>query len=167
MRRTTLPLALLLLTTPARADGPQVNDPSGDALLAAYDLTAVHLSADAEAQRIALTFADADPAAGGRFVVTMATPACDAVTLAWDTASSSAYLSGCLPRQRGWHAAPAWSGDTLTFAVPRSAMPPWWAPGTRVGDVTVTAGPYQDVVVGALYPAADTASGDAAYVLGT
>ena len=167
MRTTTLALALLLVAAPARAAEPQVTDPSGDAAVAAFDLLSVRLSADAGTQRVALAFAGADPAQPGKYELTMATPACDTVVLRWDSVEDAATLTGCLPRQRRRYAVPTWSGDTLTFEVPRAQMPTWWAPGTRVTSFGVRVGPYVDVVVGALTPPADLGSGDGAYVLGS
>jgi hypothetical protein len=169
MRTPALALAALLLLAPSASAAPAtIADPKGDALLASFDLVSVRFSADVSAQRIALTFADADPSSSGRFAVTTATPSCDAVTMEWTTGADSLYLAGCAPRQRAWFAPPVWTGNTLTMSVPRRAMPSWWRPGTTVHDLSVTVGPSVDVLMaGALQPPSDDASGDGTYVLGT
>jgi len=178
MRRTaTAALAVLLLALPARAAGPQVTDPRGDAnytgtgtvtdpaSLAAYDIVSVRWYAAAGVQRATLTVADADPAQPARYVLHAATPACDTVTLEWSTGDDTAVLRACKPRQVRWLAPPVWSGDALTFAVP--VLPSWFAAGTSLHGLAADAAPVTDLVVGELYPPADTAASDATYVLGS
>jgi hypothetical protein len=175
MRRLVVVAALLLSASPARAAGPQVTDPAGDAngagvvapaaSLAAFDVTAVRWWADAAAQRVSVTFSG-DHVDPGRYVLSWSTPTCASSTLEWTTGATSAYLAGCLPRQRRWPAAPSWSGRTLTFSIPRGDLPSWLAEGTTIRALGATAGPVVDVVVGELQPVADTASADVPYVVG-
>ncbi|HVF03287.1 MAG TPA: hypothetical protein VNA20_00465 [Frankiaceae bacterium] len=171
-------VALLLAVPPAgpaAAAAPQVTDPAGDAnaagvagtpaSLAAYDLTAVRWYAADDAQHVAVTFADGTRA-DARYVVRFGTPRCDTGAIEWRTGWPTAYVEVC--GERAWPAAPSRAaGRTVTFTVPFGELPPSMAPGTALGGLGATAGPYADVVVGALYPAADTAASQARYVVGS
>ncbi|HEU0132862.1 MAG TPA: hypothetical protein VFQ85_17920 [Mycobacteriales bacterium] len=177
MRRTVPALlAVLALAAPARAAAPQVTDPAGDAnftgtgvatapaSLDTLDIRLVRWWADTAAQHASLALAAPDPAAPARYVLRLATPAC-AVTLTWETAWDTAYLAGCGDAR--WYAPPSWSGGTLTFTLPRTALPSWLAAGTTVHGLGATAAPVAGYVVGELYPPADDAAGTAKYVVGS
>lgn len=178
MRRTVPALlAVLALAAPARATGPQVTDPAGDAnftgtgtvtapaSVETLDIRSVRWWADTAAQRVSLALTASDPAAPARYVLRLATPACDGVTLTWETAWDTAYLSGC--GDAAWYAPPRWSGATLTFALPRTELPAWLAAGTTLHGLGASTAPVRDFVVGELYPPADDAAGTAKYVVGS
>jgi hypothetical protein len=176
MRRLALCAVLLLSASPASAAGPQVTDPAGDAngagvvapaSLAAFDITAVRWWADGAAQRVSVTFTQPDVAQSGHFRLDWATPACAENHLEWSTGAATSYLAGCKPRQRRWPAAPVWQGRTLTFSIPRDALPSWLAAGTTLRKLSATAAHETDVVVGAAYPVVDTAAADVPYAVGS
>lgn len=173
----SLVVALLLavpVAAPAAAAAPQVTDPAGDAnaagvtgtpaSLAAYDLTAVRWYAAGGAQRVAVTFADGTRA-DTRYVVRFATPGCASGAVEWRTGWATAYVSVC--SERAWPAAPEVAGRTVTFTIPFGDLPAAMAPGTTLSGLGADAGPHADVVVGALYPGADTATSAARYVVGS
>ena len=181
MRRTALAaLALLALAAPAHgAPAPQVTDPAGDANFtgtgvptapasyATLDITSVRWWADAGAQHASLALADSDRAAPAKYVLRVAPPSCATTTLAWQPEWDVALLTGCKPRHQRRYAPPRWSGDTLTFTLPRSGLPSWLAPGTTVHGLGATTAPVQEYVVGQLHPPVDDASGETRYVVGS
>lgn len=182
MRRTVAAIALLLLSAPAQAAGPQITDPAGDAnfsgrelgtapaSFAAFDIRSVRWHADRRFQYVDVAVTGHDPQARTR-VSLYAYPyddtTCGGALLTWTTGDAAAHLAGCKPRHQRAYAAPVWSGNTLRFAIPRAALPPWFAPGFVVEHFAAYLGPYADFVVGAAYPAADGALADAHYVVGT
>ena len=182
MRRTVAAIALLLVSAPANAAGPQITDPAGDAnfsgreavtapaSFAAFDIRSVRWHADRRFQYVDMTVAGHDPQARTR-VHLHAYPSddttCGGVRLSWTTGDRTAAMEGCKPRHVRAYAAPVWSGNTLRFAIPRAALPPWFAAGAVVEHFAAYLGPYVDFVAGAAYPAADGALADAHYVVGT
>ena len=177
MRRLALGAVVLIAAVmPAHAAGPQVTDPTGDAngaevvapapaSMPAFDITSVRWFADASAQRVAITFADAPGV--GRFELTWSTPSCATQSLRYYTGSDFSYQEGCKPRHQRWHKPPVVSGRTMTFTIPRSSFSSWFAAGTTLSKLGATAAAVVEARTVALQPDMDSAYADVKYVVGT
>jgi hypothetical protein len=188
MRRTNIGLAAAALATtaaviavPVQATTARtsISDPTGDAngldarfygtpgptdtqndatSNPALDVTSAAVVRD-KTDAVVVRMLAANPALGQTVTVTMVTPGCDHVQVVWVSGDDGTMLAGCHGTQRDYSGTARYAGNTLTFALP-SPLPRWLPAGTKVTRIDVeTQGYDQLVMVGALTPPADYASG--------
>lgn len=135
--------------------GPVPKDTQADAAsIAALDVTAASLVDD----KVVVQMLKADPTMGQLVIVTLATPKCDHVQIEWQSTYDGIMVAGCHGTQRAYADGPRYNGNNLTFTLP-SPLPRWLPAGTTVSRIDVQTQGYVDVVLGALTPPVDYASG--------
>lgn len=128
---------------------------------AALDVTSASLvrGADGKADEVVVRMLTADPTLAQQVTVKLATPKCDKVQIMWVSAGDGTMLAGCHGTQRDYSGTARYAGNNLVFTLP-SPLPRWLPAGTAVTRIDVeTQGYDQLLMVGALTPPADYASG--------
>lgn len=135
--------------------GPVPKDTeAGPVSVPALDITGANLVGD----KVVVQLLTADPSMAQLVIVTLATPKCDHVQIEWQSSYDGIMVSGCHGTQRAYADGPRYSGNNLTFTLP-SPLPRWLPAGTKVSRLDVQTQGYVDVVLGALTPPIDFASG--------
>ncbi|MBV9096757.1 MAG: hypothetical protein JO079_01755 [Frankiaceae bacterium] len=189
MRRTNIGVAAAAVATiaavaaapvQATASRTSITDPSGDAngldgrfygaptpsdtqntttSNAALDVTSASVIHGKTTDEVVVRILAADPSLSQQVTVTLATPACAKVQLSWVSGGDGTMLAGCHGTQRDYSGTAKYVGNDLVFTLP-SPLPRWLPAGTVVTRIDVeTQGYDQLLMVGALTPPADYASG--------